>query len=134
MRYNSSRTATILGRIASMRQLSRAVLLVLAVLAVLAADAGAATVQPYVGSLHEHSGYSDGWPGSRPQTYYDSGRSFGLDFMSGSEHSDNADLPIVASSYCLDPLVAPSCALADPVNPPDPFRKGDATLGQGHPA
>src|SRR2546426_7171639 len=83
MRYNSSRTATILGRIASMRQLSRAVLLVLAVLAVLAADAGAATVQPFVGSLHEHSGYSDGWPGSRPQTYYDSGRNFGLDFMSG---------------------------------------------------
>src|SRR5436309_8941777 len=94
----------------------------------------AQTITPFVGSLHEHSGYSDGWPGSRPQTYYDSGRSFGLDFMSGSEHSDNADLPIVASSYCLDPLVAPSCALADPVNPLDSFRKWDATLEQAHAA
>src|SRR5438093_5601031 len=118
-----------------MRQLSRAVLVVFVfLLAVPAANAGAAVVTPFVGSLHEHSGYSDGWPGSRPQTYYDSGRSFGLDFMSGSEHSDNADLPIVASEYCLDPLVAPSCALADPVNPLDSFRKWDATLEQAHAA
>ena len=41
----------------------------------------------------------------RPRTYYASGRNFGLDFMSGSEHSDNADLPIVASEYCIDPVV-----------------------------
>ena len=78
-----------------------------------------ADVVPLTGSLHEHSGYSDGWPGSRPQTYYDSGRAFGLDFMSGSEHSDNADLPIVASEECISPLVAPDCALADKVNPLD---------------
>src|SRR6476619_8123226 len=113
-----------------MGQLSRAALLVLAALAVPASGAAAATVQPLVGSLHEHSGYSDGWPGSTPRTYYSSGRNFGLDFMSGSEHSDNADLPIVASEYCVDPVVAPSCLLADPVNPLDSFRKWDATLEQ----
>ena len=59
---------------------------------------------------------------------------FGLDFMGGSEHSDNADLPIVASEDCLDPLVAPQCALADPVNPLDSFRKWDATLEQARAA
>ena len=117
-----------------MKQLNRAVLLVLVVLAVPATGAGAATVQPYVGSLHEHSGYSDGWPGSRPQTYYESGRNFGLDFMGSSEHSDNADVPIVASEYCIDALVAPTCLLADPVNPLDSFRKWDATLEQAHAA
>ena len=51
--------------------------------------------------------------------------------MSGSEHSDNADLPLVASEYCLDPLVAPQCLLADPVNPLDSFRKWDATARAG---
>src|SRR5438132_7513803 len=118
-----------------MRQLGRAVLVGLLIAVIVPiGNAGATVVTPYVGSLHEHSGYSDGWPGSRPQTYYDSGRSFGLDFMSGSEHSDNADLPIVASSYCLDPLVAPDCALADKVNPLDSFRKWDATLEQAHAA
>src|SRR5215212_7950410 len=117
-----------------MNQLSRVVLLALAAFTALVADAGAAVVQPYVGSLHEHSGYSDGWPGSTPRTYYASGRNFGLDFMSGSEHSDNADLPIVASDYCLDPAVIASCALADPVNPLDSFRKWDATLEQAQAA
>jgi predicted metal-dependent phosphoesterase TrpH len=85
---------------------------------------------PLVGALHEHSGYSDGWPGSRPSTYFASGRSFGLDFMGSSEHSDNADLPIVASEECLNPLVAPDCALADKEEPENSFRKWDATLEQ----
>ena len=46
-----------------------------------AAQPAAAQTTPLVGSLHEHSGYSDGWPGSRPQTYFESGKGFGLDFM-----------------------------------------------------
>jgi predicted metal-dependent phosphoesterase TrpH len=122
-----------------MGQLRRASLLATfavfaAIAAVLSAPAGATTTQPYVGSLHEHSGYSDGWPGSTPRTYYGSGKHFGLDFMSGSEHSDNADLPIVASEYCIDPAVVLSCALADPVNPLDSFRKWDATLEQANAA
>ena len=52
----------------------------------------------------------------------------------GSEHSDNADLPLVASEYCLDPLVAPQCVLADPVEPLNSFRKWDATLEQARAA
>jgi len=105
-------------------------------IALLAATAPAAQAQttPLVGSLHEHSGYSDGWPGSRPADYFQSGKAFGLDFMGSSEHSDNADLPIVASELCIDPLVALQCALADPVNPLDSFRKWDATLEQARAA
>ena len=41
---------------------------------------------------------------------------------------------MVASEYCIDPLVAPTCALADPVNPLDSFRKWDATLEQARAA
>ena len=115
-----------------MRRILGTVALGIALLVAPAAQAVAPT--PLVGTLHAHSGYSDGWPGSRPATYYASGKGFGLDFMGGSEHSDNADLPIVASDYCIDPLVAPQCALADPVNPLDSFRKWDATLEQAHAA
>ena len=104
----------------------------IALLAAPGAQAGAPV--PLVGALHEHSGYSDGWPGSRPQTYFESGRSSGLDFMGSSEHSDNADVPLVASEHCVDPLVAPQCLLADPVNPLDSFRKWDATLEQARAA
>ena len=117
-----------------MRRVLGRIALGIALLTLWAPVAQAAEPTALVGSLHEHSGYSDGWPGSRPQSYYDSGKSFGLDFMGGSEHSDNADLPIVASEECLNPLVAPDCALADKVNPLDSFRKWDATLEQAHAA
>jgi len=53
----------------------------------------AAQTHSYIGSMHEHSAYSDGWPGSRPFGYYMSGRNHGLDFMGGSDHSDNLGLP-----------------------------------------
>jgi hypothetical protein len=92
------------------------------------------TTQPLVGALHEHSGYSDGWPGSRPATYFASGKSFGLDFMGSSEHSDNADLPAVFNEECLDPLAAPDCAIADKEEPANSFRKWDATLEQARAA
>lgn len=87
----------------------------------------------YVGSLHEHSGYSDGWPGSRPADFYASGRKHGLDFMGGSDHSDNTGLPMSFSDYCANPQnpqydpTKPGCAVADTVNPTDAFRKWDAT-------
>src|SRR3954468_7762221 len=85
-----------------------------------------------VGSLHEHSGYSDGWPGSRPADYYASGKAFGLDFMGGSDHSDTLALPIAARDYFTagDPSDLPACALADPVTPGDSVRKWDATAEQ----
>jgi hypothetical protein len=85
-----------------------------------------------VGSMHEHSAYSDGWPSSRPYDYYLSGRNHGLDFMAGSDHSDGFELPNSFSNYCLDDsnptgIAQIGCALADPDNPPDSFRKWDAT-------
>jgi hypothetical protein len=110
---------------------------IIAVAAVGAASAlaPAATASPIdthgylalVGTLHGHSGYSDGYPGSIPATYYASAKAYGNDFMSGSEHSDNADLPIVANDECLTGVVILSCLLADPVKPLNSFRKWAAT-------
>jgi hypothetical protein len=54
----------------------------------------------YVGSMHEHSDYSDGYVPSTPQTYYASGKGFGLDFMGGSDHSDFLGVPLSTSQYC----------------------------------
>lgn len=58
------------------------------------------TFTPYVGSLHEHSGYSDGWVGSTPATYFASGKKFALDFMGSSDHSDFLGVPLSTSAYC----------------------------------
>jgi hypothetical protein len=55
----------------------------------------------YVGVLHEHSAYSDGWPGTTPETYYTAGREAGLDFFGSGEHSDNLDVPVTASDGCI---------------------------------
>jgi hypothetical protein len=102
----------------------------------LAAGTAAAQTHSYIGSMHEHSAYSDGWPGSRPLDYYLSGRGHGLDFMGGSDHSDNLELPNSFSDYCVNPqnpqfnTTQPGCLLADSVNPADSFRKWDATLEQ----
>jgi hypothetical protein len=81
--------------------------------------------QPYehfVGALHNHSGYSDGWPGTTPTKYFDLGRAEGLDFMGSGEHSDNADVPITFSEGCLG-AAAPMCVGATPEH----FDKWDAT-------
>ncbi|GII33969.1 CehA/McbA family metallohydrolase [Planotetraspora mira] len=84
-----------------------------------------------IGALHEHSGYSDGWPGSRPADYFASGRDkHDLNFVGSSEHTSNVNSPLVFNEECLDPRVAPSCQNADPVNPLDALRKWDATLEQ----
>ena len=97
-------------------------------------------LEALVGALHEHSAYSDGWPGTRPRDYYESGAGYGLDFMGGSDHSENLGLPIVLSEACIgqgrggDDLLAAQCAVADPVNPGDSFRKWDATAEQGQAA
>lgn len=115
------------------RPAAAVVLAVVAALALLALPGRAHAYAAFVGSLHEHSGYSDGWPGSRPATFYASGRGHGLDFMGGSDHSDNTDLPGSASAYCLDPSqdgydpVQPGCLAADAVNAPDSLRKWAAT-------
>lgn len=88
----------------------------------------------YVGALHEHSGYSDGWPGSTPADYYASARSFGLDFLGSSEHSDNSDFPVVANEECLEPGSTAECIIADRQNPEDSLRKWEATAEQAEAA
>src|SRR3954452_20328216 len=84
----------------------------LAALAVLLLVPAGASAGAYVGSLHEHSGWSDGWPGSTPADFYASGRAHGLDFMGGSDHSDNTALPFSTSQYCADDPTQPGCAIA----------------------
>ena len=92
------------------------------------APAGADDRLVLEGALHEHSGYSDGWPGSMPRTYFAAGAAAGIAFMGSAEHSDNAALPYVFSSYCgSEPL---ACFEADKVNPADSYRKWPATLEQ----
>lgn len=71
-----------------------------------------------VGVHHQHSAYSDGWPESRPADYFKAGRTGHnnpaalqpakpddsgviVDFMMGSEHSDNEKLPITTSAACV---------------------------------
>ena len=85
--------------------------------------------QALVGAMHEHSAYSDGYPGSRPADYYESGKSYGLDFMGGSEHSDNLGVPLVFNEECLTPGIT-ACAIADDDSAGDSFRKWDATAEQ----
>jgi hypothetical protein len=84
----------------------------LAALAALLLLPTSASALELVGSLHEHSGYSDGWPTSTPATFYASGRGHGLDFMGGSDHSDNTALPFSTSQYCVDDPTQPGCAIA----------------------
>jgi hypothetical protein len=80
-----------------------------------------------VGSMHEHSGYSDGWPGSTPATYYASAKSFGLDFLLSGEHSDTTNVPLVASDYCIGAVIV-SCIGGDPQHPLWALQKWPATL------
>lgn len=120
----------------------------LASLAIGAGPATAAELHAYVGAMHEHSAYSDGWPGTRPATVFESGKSYSLDFLGISDHSDNMGIPPVFSEACygqgrgdtgqfdpedpgtIDKIHASECVLADPVNPLDSFRKWDATAEQ----
>lgn len=83
-----------------------------------------------VGSLHEHSSYSDGWPGSRPADFFAAGKREGLDFMGASDHSDTVDLPYTLSVYCVTNIRA--CLEADRIKPSDSYRKWPATLEQAN--
>jgi hypothetical protein len=93
------------------------------------ADTGAPLVPAgyvaLVGPLHEHSGYSDGWAGSTPATYYASAKKLGNDFLLSGDHSDTLDAPIAANDTCAGPGVS-DCLLADP-DPVKSFTKWDAT-------
>lgn len=94
--------------------------------------------QRMVGSLHEHSGYSDGWPGSRPETYFRNGRRHGLDFLGSGEHSDTALVPVTANKECLPDSTVPlsaldgtlSCVGSDETDPYAGLTKWEATKQQ----
>ncbi|HET7530518.1 MAG TPA: CehA/McbA family metallohydrolase [Mycobacteriales bacterium] len=94
----------------------------------------------YVGSLHEHSGYSDGWVGSTPATFFASGKHFGLDFMGGADHSDFLGVPLSTSEYCApnpddptatDPVeqaqTSATCVGGDPRDETNSLRKWQQT-------
>ncbi|HEX8123108.1 MAG TPA: CehA/McbA family metallohydrolase [Solirubrobacteraceae bacterium] len=108
-----------------------------AVLAVLAWAAPAAAQEPYLelrGALHEHSAYSDGWPGTRPADFYASGTRYGLDFVGGADHSTNMGLPSTFSEACYGDgrggggeVLLADCVAADG---PNALRKWDATQEQ----
>lgn len=93
-----------------------------------------AQLNHYLGALHEHSGYSDGYPGTTPDDYYASAKGFGLDFLGSSEHSDNSDLPAVFNENCAKPENADQCPVADPDSPENSFRKWEATKEQAEAA
>jgi histidinol phosphatase-like PHP family hydrolase len=91
-----------------------------------------------IGSLHEHSGYSDGWPGTTPKTYFDKARGYGIDFLGSGEHSDTADIPMAFSDGCLSEEIVkcPGPGSLDEGEPSyaDSLRKWDATLEQARAA
>src|SRR3954471_428145 len=111
---------------------------VLALLAALGLPALAGAQDPayreLVGPLHDHSGYSDGWPGTRPADVFSSIKGFGNDFGVITDHSTNMGLPATFSEACYGQgrggdgeVLLAQCALADGA---DSFRKWDATADQ----
>jgi hypothetical protein len=108
-----------------------------------------------VGAVHEHSGYSDGDPDTRPSDYFaaareganvsdDGERDTGivLDYLLSSEHSENEKLPVTTAEACINPDGIPDAIaqleLAGAIPPlacsnvdqPDHYRKWDETLAQ----
>lgn len=87
----------------------------------------------FVGALHEHSGYSDGWPGTRPADYYAAAKKQGLDFLGSGEHSDSEKIPFTFSEECLGSRL-PECVTVDREEPMMTLQKWEATLEQANAA
>ncbi len=91
----------------------------------------------YIGSLHEHTGYSDGVPMTRPADVYREVSSKGYDFAGSSDHSDTLHIPL---SVGLDRAECPPekflyCVfLVDEARPQDALAKWAATLTQANDA
>jgi hypothetical protein len=117
-------------------------------------DPSTGPLEQRVGVVHEHSGYSDGDPDTRPADYFEAGREGHneaddggntgviVDFLLSSEHSENEKLPITTAAVCIDPSSIPDGLAAldvEGVLPPlkcsnveqgDAYRKWAETLAQ----
>ncbi|HCS28891.1 MAG TPA: hypothetical protein DIW43_15640, partial [Spongiibacteraceae bacterium] len=88
-------------------------------------NADATGYEHLIGSLHEHSGFSDGTIATQPSDYFAAGNTLGLDFMGSSEHSDNALLPVTANTDCLSERFFECLQLS-----PEGLQKWSSTLSQ----
>lgn len=70
----------------------------------------------YVGSTHQHSGFSDGFPGTSPVDYFDRGRNNGFDFVFGADHSDFYEIPLTLHEDCASADIL-SCIAIDFTDP-----------------
>lgn len=113
--------------------------------------------EPYalrIGVVHEHSGYSDGDPDTRPSDYFEAARTghneadqggdtgVRVDYLLSSEHSENEKLPVTTAEVCIDPSGIPDALAAlelEGIVPPlrcanlerpDHYRKWAETLRQ----
>ncbi len=77
-----------------------------------------------MGSMHEHSGFSDGDVGSTPVNYFSAGRDLGLSFMGSSEHSDGTQAPLNTNGDCA------SADFFDCVNPMPTPANPDASVNK----
>ena len=99
-------------------------------MALWAAPAHAQDLTAYEGSVHEHTAYSDGEPGTRPADAFAAVRARGGAFMASTEHSDTQYVPVVTNTNCLDLAVVLRCIGGDATNPLDALRKWQATAEQ----
>lgn len=83
-----------------------------------------------VGSLHEHTAYSDGQIGSRPADAFAAARANGRDWCICTDHSDTFLVPLSVNGDCTTPASLASCVIADDTNPADSLRKWQATRDQ----
>jgi hypothetical protein len=72
--------------------------------------------QHFIGSTHQHSGYSDGYPSTTPANYFDRGRDNGFDFVLGADHSDFYSIPLTLHDACLSAEIL-DCISIDVSNP-----------------
>ncbi len=69
----------------------------------------------FIGTTHQHSGYSDGWPGTTPRDYFQSGIDNGFDFVFGADHSDSYLIPMTLNEECLGERIV-ECVTLNPTN------------------
>lgn len=93
----------------------------------------AASFEPYIGAVHEHTGYSDGAINTRPADVFAQVAERGYDFAFSTEHSDNTRLPLTVSGDCASEQLL-ECVIADDDNPADSFFKWQATAEQAQAA